>query len=109
MSNSIVIYHGRDDKVYVVDPDCIPHFDDTPPLLRIAAEVIKAGYSGVVIDEKRLFNGRFVHCLSTNGATPEGRIVAEVSVAHNAGNLMPSTATVLECIRREYDKSRRQS
>lgn len=52
MSNSIVIYHGRDDSLYIVDPDCLPNFDDAPPLLCIAAAIIQAGYVGVIIDEK---------------------------------------------------------
>ena len=104
MSNSIVLYHGRDDNLYVVDPDCIPHFDETPPLLRLAAAIIEAGYDGVIVDEKQLSNGRFVHCLSTNSATPEGRILAGVSEAYSAGMPLASAAAVLDYIRREYDR-----
>jgi hypothetical protein len=65
MSKSLVLFHGRDDNLYVVDPDCVPHFDDIPPLLKIAAAIIQAGYGGVIIDEKQLLNGRVIHCLST--------------------------------------------
>lgn len=109
MSNSVVLFHGRDDNLYVVDPDCIPHFDDTPPLLQIAAAIIQAGYAGVIVDEKQLSNGRFVHCLSTNSATPEGRILAGVSVAHNAGKPLPATAAVMAAIRNWYDRFEGQS
>ena len=109
MSNSVVLYHGRDDNLYVVDPDCIPHFDDTPPLLRLAAAIIEAGYDGVIVDEKKLSDGRFVHCLSTNSATPEGRILAGVSEAHSAGKPLPSTAAVMAAIRREHDRCGGQS
>jgi len=104
MSNSIVLFQGRDDNLYVVDPDCIPHFDDTPPLLQIAAAIIQAGYAGVIIDEKQLSNGRFVHCLSINSATPEGRILAGISVARSSGNALPSTAAVLDYIHGEYNR-----
>ena len=109
MSNSIVLYHGRDENLYVVDPDCIPHFDDIPPLLQIAAAIIQAGYAGVIVDEKQLSNGRFVHCLSTNSTTPEGRILAGVSVAHSAGKPLPSTADVMAAIRSWYDRFEGQS
>jgi hypothetical protein len=109
MSNSVVLYHGRDDNLYVVNPDCIPHFDDTPPLLRIAAAIMQAGYDGVVVDEKQLLNRRFVHCLATNSATPEGRILAGVSEAHSAGKPLPSTAAVMAAIRREHDRCDGQS
>jgi hypothetical protein len=109
MSNSIVLFHGRDDNLYVVDPDCIPHFDDTPPLMQIAVAIIEAGYAGVIVDEKQLSNGRFVHCLSTNSATPEGRILAGVSVSYSAGNPLPSTAVVVAAIRREYERCEGQS
>ena len=109
MSKSVIFYHGRDDNLYVVNPDCIPHFDDTPPLLRIAAAIMQAGYDGVVVDEKQLLNRRFVHCLATDFATPEGRILAELSVAHSEGKPLPSTAAVMAAIRREYDRCGGQS
>jgi len=109
MSKSVVLYHGRDDNLYVVDPDCIPYFDDTPPLLRLAAAIMQAEYDGVVVHEKQLSNGRFVHCLAANSATPEGRIFAGVSEAHSAGKPLPSTAAVMAAIRREYDRCRGQS
>ena len=109
MSKSVIFYHGRDDNLYVVNPDCIPHFEDTPPLLRIAAAIIDVGYHGVIVDEKLLSNGRFVHCLATNSATPEGRILAELSVAHSEGKPLPSTAAVMAAIRREYDRCGGQS
>jgi len=104
MSNSIVLFHGRDDNLCVVDPDCIPHFDDIPPLLKIATAIIQAGYGGVIIDEKQLLNGRVIHCLSTNSASPEGRILAGVSVACSAGTPLPSTAAVLDSIHGEYNR-----
>lgn len=109
MSNSIVLFHGRDDNLYVVDPDCIPHFDDIPPLLQIAAAIIQAGYGGVTIDEKQLLNGRVIHFLSTNSATPEGRILAGVSLANSAGKPLPSTAAILAAIRGEYNRCEAQS
>jgi hypothetical protein len=104
MSNSIVFYHGRDDSLYIVDPDCLPNFDDAPPLLCIAAAIIHAGYVGVIIDEKKLLNGRFIHCLSTNFATPEGRIFAGLAEALSDGKTVPSSAAVLESIQREYHR-----
>jgi len=104
MNNSVVLYHGRDDNLYVVDPDCIPHFDDTPPLLSIAVAIIQAGYAGVIVDEQKLSNGRFIHCLSTSLATPEGQIFAGLSVTHSWGKSLPSTASVLDSIRSEYDR-----
>jgi hypothetical protein len=109
MSKSVVLYHGRDDNFYVVDPDCILHFDDTPPLLRLAAVIMAAGYEGVIVDEERLLNGRVIHFLSTNSATPEGRILAGVSLANSAGKPLPSTAAVLAAIRGEYDRCEVQS
>lgn len=109
MSNSIIFYHGRDNQLHVIDPDCIPHFDETQPLLVIAAELINAGYEGVIVDEKRMSNGRYMYCLATDIATPEGRMFAEISNAVNLGDPLPSIDSVLNSIRREYASSRRNS
>jgi len=109
MSNSIIFYHGRDNQLHVIDPDCIPHFEETQPLLVIAAELINAGYEGVIVDERRMSNGRYMHCLATDIATPEGRMITEISNAFDLGAPLPSIEFVLNSIRREYAKSRRES
>ena len=74
MSDSLVFYHDRNDSLQIVDPDAVPHFDDHP-LIGFVVAVIKAGYLGVVVDEKQLSNGRFFLCLSVNQETPEGQII----------------------------------
>jgi hypothetical protein len=109
MSDSIIFYHGRDNQLHVIDPDCIPHFDQKPTLLQIATALIIAGYKGVIIDEIRLSNGRYMHCLSTFLTTPEGRMFAEMSNAFNLGDPLPSIECVLNSIHREYASSRRNS
>ena len=109
MSESIIFYHGRDNQLHVVDPDCMPHFDQKPTLLQIATALINAGYKGVIIDEIRLSNGRYMHCLSTFLTTPEGRMITEISNALNLGEPLPSIEFFLNSIRREYANSRRES
>lgn len=104
MSNSIVIYYGRDDVMRLVDPDALPHFDDFPPLLDIVISVINAGYKGVVVDEKQLSNGRFTIGLSIVKGTPEGQIIQDLSVAVNEGKELPSIEFVMEQINKKYNE-----
>lgn len=102
MNNSVVLYHGRDDNLYVVDPDCIPHFDEHPPIIEIVIAVINAGYAGVFVDEKKLSNGRFILGLSVNQGTPEGQVIQNLVSAVDAGKQLPSIGFVLDQIKNQY-------
>ena len=102
MSDSILLVHSRSNDLHIVDPDGIPHSDDPSPLMLFAVELIKAGYEGVAVDEIRLKNGRFVHSLEVNLATPEGVVMRKLSTALNEGRPLPDLPTVLEAIRRIY-------
>jgi hypothetical protein len=104
MSNSIVLYHGRDDALHVIDPDGLTHYDDLPPVFNIVIAVINAGYRGVLIDEKRLANGRFMHCLNAAEGTPEGQVIKYLVSVADAGEQLPSIGLVLEQIKKLYDK-----
>ena len=102
MSNSVVFFHGRDNVLHVIDPDCVKHSDDISPLQEIVIAVINAGYRGVVVDEKQLANGRFLSCISTNCSTPEGQILQEITNAVEQGHSAPSVNQVLEAIAKRY-------
>lgn len=104
MSNSIVFYHGRDDVVHIVDPDAVPHFNELPPLFQIVVAVMKAGYQGIVVDEKRLANGRVMHFLSVVQGTPEGNVLQDLMADANAGKPLPSIDNVLAQLRAQYDE-----
>lgn len=104
MSNSIVFYHGRDDVIYVIDPEAVPHSDELPPLFDVVIAMIKAGYQGVVVDEKRLNNGRVMHCLSIVEGTPEGTALQDLMAIANAGKPLPSIDSVLAQLRAQYDE-----
>jgi hypothetical protein len=102
MSDSVVFFHGRDNVLHVIDPDCVKHFDDISPLQEIVIAVINAGYRGVVVDEKQLANGRFLSCISTNCSTPEGQILQEITKAVEQGHSAPSVNQALAIITKRY-------
>lgn len=103
MSNSLVLMHSRANDLHIIDPDEIPHTDDLPPLLLIAVAVIKAGYTGVAVDELKLSNGRIVHSVELNLETPEGKIFQKLSAVLESGRPLPEANTVLEAIRLVYE------
>ncbi len=104
MSDSLVLVHSRSNELHIVDPDAIPHSDDPSPIVLLAVEVIKAGYTGVAIDELKLKNGKYVYSLEGNLATPEGLVMRKIQLALEKGRPHPDVPTVLEAIRRIYLK-----
>ena len=104
MSDSLVFVHSRSKELHIVDPDAIPRSDNLSPIMQLAGEVIKAGHEGVAIDELKLINGRYVYSLEVNLATPEGIVIQKLSTALDEGRPLPNTTTVLEAIRRIYEK-----
>ena len=104
MSDSLLFVHSRSNDLHIVDTDAIPHSDHPSPLIQLAVEVIKAGHMGVAIDELKLKNGRFVFSLEVDIATPEGVVMQKLSMALDQGRPLPNAPTVLEAIRRIYEK-----
>lgn len=104
MSDSLVFVHSRSNELHIVDPDAIPHNDDLSPLMQLAVEVIKAGHRGVAIDELQLQNGRFVLSMEVDLESPEGVVMKKLSLALDEGRPLPNAPTVLEAIRRIYEK-----
>jgi hypothetical protein len=102
MSDSLVFVHSRSNELHIVDPDAIPHNDDLSPLMQLAVEVLKAGYMGVAIDVLKLQNGKFVHSMEVDLASPEGGVMKKLSLALDEGRPLPDAPTVLEAIRRIY-------
>jgi len=102
MSDSLIYFHGRDNVLHVIDPDSVKHADDITPLQEIVIAVIKAGYRGVVVDEKQMANGRFFSCISTNFSTPEGQILQEITKAVEQGHSAPPVNQALETIAKRY-------
>jgi hypothetical protein len=104
MSDSLVFVLNRSNRLHIVDPDAIPHSDELSPLLQLAVDVIKARHKGVAIDELKLKNGRYVYSLEGDLATPEGEVMQKLSTALDEGRPLPNAPTVLEAIRRIYEK-----
>ena len=104
MSDSLLLVHSRSNELHILDPDAIPHSDDLSPIMQLAAEVIKAGYEGVAIDELKLKNGRYVYSLEADLASPEGLVIQKLTAAVDEGCPLPSAPTVLEVIRRIYER-----
>ena len=104
MSDSLLFVHSRSNELRIVDPDAIPHNDDLSPLMLLAVEVIKAGHRGVVIDELKLQNGRFVLSMEVDLESPEGVVMKKLSLALDEGRPLPNAPTVLEAISRIYEK-----
>lgn len=104
MSDSLVLVLSRSNDLHMVDPDAIPHSDDLSPLIKLAVAVINKGYRGVAIDELKLKNGRYVYSLEGDLATPEGAVMQKLSTALDEGRPLPNAATVLEAIRRIYER-----
>lgn len=107
MSDSLVFVHSRSNELHIVDPDAIPHSDDLSPIMQLAGEVIKAGHKGVAIDELKLKNGRYLYSLEVDLTSPEGLVIQKLSTALDAGRPLPNSPTVLEAIRRIYEKCER--
>lgn len=105
MSNSIVMHLSRSGEVTVVDRDDIPHSDDLQPIMKIAVAVMNAGYTGLAIDELQMSNGRIAHALDVDLATPEGRILLELSSGSESGLLLPDAQTVLDRLTDIYQAS----
>jgi hypothetical protein len=104
MGDSLVLYWDRNDVIHVIDPDAIQHCEgEISPLMMIAAAVINAGYGGVVIDERRLNNGRFLCAVNANLGTHEGQIFASLQ---NSMGQLPTTKDVLEAIKTAYAESK---
>ena len=106
MNDSLVVYLDRNNTNHIVDPGCVPHSDDLSPLQNLVIDIINAGYEGVIVDEKRLKNGRYFCALSTNGNTPEGRLLIQLSSDYANGKPMPSSHDVLAQIKKAYDLKR---
>ena len=105
MSDSLLFYHRRDNKLQIIDPDCLQHYDEEDePLTTIVVEIIRAGYRGVIADEIRLSNGRVAHCINAINTLPEGRILSELCTANAQGQPFPPYEDVLARIREEYVK-----
>ena len=104
MSDSLLLVRSRSNELHIVDPDEISHSDDLPPLIQLAVEVFKAGYEGVAIDELKLKNGRYVYSLEADLETPEGLVIQKLTTAVDEGRPLPSAPTVLEAIRRIYER-----
>jgi len=102
MSDSVVFFHGRDNVLHVIDPDCVKHSDDITPLQEIVIAVLNAGYRGVVVDEKQLANGQYICCISSDLSTPEGQILQEITKAVEQGHSAPLVKQTLEIIAKRY-------
>lgn len=105
MSTSLVAHLSRSGDVHIVDSDAIPHADDLHPIMGIAVAVMNAGYTGLAIDELELSNGRIAHALDVNLATPEGRLLQELSHQVVSGREVPNIRTVLAGLQRDYKAS----
>ena len=103
MGDRLVFYWDRADTLNLIDPDAIPHFDGLHPVLDIVIDVINAGYEGVVIDEQRLSNGRYIQALNVNLATPEGQIISAIRSSFKADGDLPAVSEVLQQIKNEDD------
>jgi hypothetical protein len=99
MSDSLVFYWDHGDVMHIVDLDGLKHFDDLPPLMIIAIEIINAGYKGVVIDEQLMSNGRYFQALNINLATHEGTIL---DALQDLGANLPPVKVVLEALKLAY-------
>jgi hypothetical protein len=101
MSKSIAFYHGRDNVFHAVDTDNLPIAQNLQVIDFVVA-VINAGFHGVVVDETKLSDGRFIQCISANQDTPEGQIVQALAITADLGKPMPSIDFVLEKIKKIY-------
>lgn len=106
MSDELIYYVGRTNTPQIIDQDDLHHSDELTPLHHLFIDVINAGYRGVVIDEKRLNNGRYFIAMSTNTDTPEGRILSNISAEYANGMPTSPSRKVLVQIRKDYDCDR---
>ncbi len=100
MQSSILMYLDRGETVHVLDPNLLPHTNEISPLMLIVAEIIIAGFKGVMVDEYRLANGRYFQALNVDKATPEGQIISRLRDLDQTK--LPTPKEVLKEIRDAY-------
>ena len=99
---SLLIYLDRGENINIIDPDSIPHFEDTPPLLEIMVAIIAAGYEGVAVDEQKLSSGKYFYGLNCNLDSPEGEYFYELLRRDELGEQLPSCCQALDDIKGKY-------
>lgn len=100
MKSSILMYLDRGDTVHVLDSSSLPHTNEISPLMLIVAEIIIAGFKGVMVDEYRLANGRYFQALNVDKKTPEGQIISRLRGLDQT--TLPTPRDVLNEIRQAY-------
>jgi hypothetical protein len=103
MDKSLIFYWDRTNCLNIVDSGAIPHFNNGHPVLNIIVDIINAGYQGVIIDEKRLSNGKYVHALSVDLNSPEGVAVSAIQKSFEANEPLPTSREVIESINHIYE------
>ncbi len=103
MSDSIIFYLDRSGSVNIVASTDLPHTNDLNPIMKIAEFILHAGYTGVIIDQYRMANGRYFQALNVDLASPEGRVIDSLKNIDQAS--LPTPQNILEKIRSEYRRN----
>lgn len=100
MKDDFIIYRDQGHALNVIDPRKISHTDDLSPIMKIAGDVMTAGYQGVVVDECQLPNGAYLQALNVDLETHEGEFVNFLCKVDPAE--LPSSEVILRTIKRAY-------
>lgn len=95
MSDFLVCVLSRSGERLIVDPDDFTQEGNLSPLMQIAVAILRAGYGGIAVDAAELRNGRVICSVDADLATPEGRLIQELSSIEKSGWKLPAAKTVL--------------
>lgn len=100
MKDDFIFYRDEGDALHAIDLRKISHTDDLIPIMKIAGDVMKAGYKGVVVDECQITTGAFFQALNVDIETHEGEIVNFLCTVDPAE--LPSSEVILRTIKCAY-------
>ena len=73
---SLIFYWNKSDDLYIMDSDSLDLMGDQEPILKIALDVMNAGFVGVAVDTAKLASGKYFYGVNIRPDKPEGKIIS---------------------------------
>jgi len=104
---SLIYYIDKGGKLHLIDSENLDKTNeklnlDLHPVLYVVMEILKAGYTGICIDEFILKNGKYFQAINVDLASPEGRIVKKLVSNFDDTKKLPEAMEILEQIKKAY-------
>ena len=104
---SLIYYIDKGGKLHLIDSENLDKTNeklnlDLHPVLYVVMEILKAGYTGIFVDEFILKNGKYFQAINVDLASPEGRIVKKLIRDFDDTKQLPEATEILEQIKKSY-------